>query len=156
MFVSSNSNNIKTINMATAEKTKITIQTTVNAPVEKVFKMWTNPDEIIRWSSPSEEWHTPQAEHEFKPGGRFKYHMEARDKSAGFDFTGKFDLIKPDQQIDYTIDDGRKVTTSFSGSGEQTKIVQTFEAETENTIELQRTGWQGILDNFKKYAEANA
>src|SRR5688500_11854557 len=125
--------------MATAEKTAITIQATVNTPVEKVFKMWTNPDEIVKWSSPSEDWHTSRAEHELKPGGKFNYRMEARDKSAGFDFTGKFDIITPNQQIDYTMDDGRKVTTAFTAAGGQTKIVQTFEAETVNSIEMQRT-----------------
>lgn len=137
-------------------KTTITIQATVNAPVEKVWRVWTNPEEIILWSSPSPEWYTPRASHDLRPGGQFLYRMEARDGSFGFDFGGTFDEIKPNQVLNYTIGDGRKVKTTFKENGGKTEIVQTFEAETENSIEQQRTGWQAILDNFRKYVESHS
>lgn len=78
--------------------------------------------------------------------------MEARDGSFGFDFSGVYDLIEKYRLIEYTIDDGRKVKISFKTENDITEITETFEAENENSIELQRTGWQAILDNFKNYA----
>jgi uncharacterized protein YndB with AHSA1/START domain len=139
--------------MKTAEKTKITIQVTVNAPLSKVWNVWTTPAEIVKWNSPSPEWHSPRAEHELKAGGTFNYRMEARDGSMGFDFGGVFDVVKPNAQLDYTIGDGRKVTTTFTAVNEGTRIVQTFEAEDQNPIEMQRGGWQAIMDSFKAYTE---
>jgi len=140
--------------MTTAEKTMITIQATVNAPVEKVWKTWNAPEHIINWASPSPEWHTPRAEHELREGGKFNFRMEARDGSMGFDFGGVYDVVKTNSRIDYTIGDGRKVKIDFISVGDQTKIIETFEAETENSVEQQRTGWQAILDSFKNYTES--
>lgn len=134
-------------------RTKITIEATINAPIEKIWQLWTNPDDITQWSTPSPEWHTPRATQDLRKGGRFVSRMEARDGSAGFDFGGTYDAVKPNQQLDYTIDDGRKVHTTFSQEGQLTKVTQTFEAESENPIEMQRGGWQAILDSFKRYAE---
>lgn len=141
--------------METKEKTNITIEATVNAPVEKVWKIWNNPEDITKWSTPSPEWHTPRAEHELKAGGKFNFRMEARDGSFGFDFGGVYNVVKPNEQLDYTIGDGRKVFTTFSSQGKQTHIRQTFEAETINPVEMQRGGWQAILNSFKNYAETN-
>lgn len=137
------------------EKEKITIQANVNAPVSKVWNVWTNTNEIVKWSTPSPEWHTSKAEHELKDGGKFNYRMEAKDGSFGFDFGGVFDVVKPNQQLDYTIGDGRKVYINFLSKNNTTKIIQTFEAETENSAEQQRSGWQAILDSFKNYVESN-
>ncbi len=142
--------------MTTAEKTKITVQTTVNAPVEKVFRLWTTPSDITKWNNASADWHTPRAEHELKPGGKFSYRMEARDGSTGFDFGGAFDIVKTNQQIEYTIEDGRKVSIDFIPTGNSTKIIETFEAESMNSVELQRSGWQAIMESFKKYAESHS
>lgn len=139
--------------MTTVNNQTITIQATVQAPVEKVWEVWTNTDEIVKWSSPSPDWYTPRAEHELKPGGRFTYRMEARDGSMGFDFGGVFDVIKPNEYIEYTIGDGRKVSIHFENRGGATHIRETFEAESINSIEQQRSGWQAILDNFKAYTE---
>lgn len=141
--------------MTTTEKTRITVDATVNAPVEKVWSVWTNPDDIIKWNSPSPDWHTPKAQHDLKAGGNFTYRMEARDGSFGFDFGGVFDIVSQNQCLAYTIGDGRKVTISFNAADSTTKIVQTFEAESENSLEMQRAGWQAILDSFKKYVESN-
>lgn len=141
--------------METATKTKITIEATVKAPVEKVWKIWTSPADIVKWSTPSPEWHTSRAEHDLQAGGKFNYRMEAKDGSFGFDFGGVFDVLKENELIEYTIGDGRKVVINFNSNGKETHIVQTFEAETQNPIEMQRSGWQAILDSFKNYTENN-
>lgn len=141
--------------METKDKIAITVQTTIKAPIDKVWKQWTNPDDIIKWNNASEDWHTPRAENDLRAGGRFLSRMEAKDGSTGFDFTGTYDTLKNKELIAYTTDDSRKVKIQFMDAGGQTKVVETFEAENENPIEMQRDGWQAILDNFKKYTEAN-
>lgn len=133
----------------------ITIETTVNAPIEKVWKYWTQPEHIVKWNNASDDWHTPRAENDLQVGGKFLCRMEAKDGSAGFDFNGVYTDIKPNELIAYTIEGGRKVSTSFSANGGATKIVETFEPENENSLEMQRNGWQAILDNFKEYVEKN-
>lgn len=140
--------------METTTKTLITIEATVKASAEKVWKLWTTPSDIIQWNSPSPEWHTPKAEHDLKAGGKFLFRMEARDGSMGFDFGGVYDVVNPNEYLEYTIGDGRKVKINFNSKSSETHIVQTFEAETQNSIDMQRGGWQAILNNFKKYAES--
>ncbi|MBC8045587.1 MAG: SRPBCC family protein [Fimbriimonadaceae bacterium] len=134
----------------------ITVETTVKAPVEKVWKFWTLPEHITKWSNASDDWHTPSAQNDLRVGGTFTSRMEAKDGSIGFDFGGVYDDVKMHALIAYTMGDGRKVTITFSPAGNETKIVETFEAEDTNPPEMQQTGWQAILDNFKKYAEANS
>ncbi|TND09009.1 MAG: hypothetical protein FD123_1863 [Bacteroidetes bacterium] len=141
--------------MTTTEKTSITVEATVNAPVEKVWALWTGPEHITKWNNASDDWHSPKAEHDLKPGGSFLFRMEAKDGSFGFDFGGVYDTVSKNERIEYTIADGRKVKIVFTTQGNTTHITETFEAETENTIELQRGGWQAILNSFKKYAETN-
>jgi uncharacterized protein YndB with AHSA1/START domain len=141
--------------METQEKTIITIETTVNAPVEKVWEYWTKPEHITQWSFASDDWHTPSAENDLRPGGKFASRMEAKDGSAGFDFGGAYDAVTPNEYIEYTMDDGRKVKIHFSGDGDKTRVTETFEAEDTHSIEMQQGGWQAILDNFKKYTEGN-
>ena len=132
----------------------ITIETTVNAPVEKVWHVWNDEGHITKWNSASPDWHTPWAKQDLKPGGSFSFRMEAKDGSFGFDFGGVYDVVKPNECLEYTLGDGRKVKVDFMGNFGETHIVETFEAETTNTVELQRAGWQAILDNFKKYTES--
>ena len=139
--------------METVNKTTITVQGTINAPVEKVWKFWTTPEHITKWNKASDDWHTPFAENDLRVGGKFLSRMEARDGSFGFDFGGVYDKIKVNELIEYTLGDGRKVIINFKSNGNETKVVETFEAENENSIEIQRGGWQAILDNFKKYVE---
>ena len=141
--------------METTQATNITVENTVNAPVEKVWKCWTSPEHIIRWNNASEDWHTPTAENDLRVGGKFTSRMESKDGSMGFDFGGVYDEVVTHELISYEITGGRKVKIIFSAQGNQTKVTETFEAETENSIELQRGGWQAILDNFKKYTETN-
>lgn len=139
--------------MEKMESAKITVQATIQMPVNKVWELWTLPEHIMEWNNASEEWHTPRAVNDLRPGGRFLSRMEARDGSAGFDFSGVYETVSPGELIEYLLDDGRKVKINFSSPGNETTIVETFEAETENSEELQRSGWQSILDNFKRYAE---
>ena len=137
----------------TTNATQITVEATVNAPVEKVWKTWSEPQHITKWCAASEDWHAPKAENDLRTGGKFSTRMEAKDGSFGFDFGGVYDNVKKNELIEYTMGDGRKVQVTFSPSGSQTKIVETFEAESTNPVEMQRGGWQAILDNFKKYTE---
>jgi len=137
------------------EATKITVSTTVNVPVEKAWQLWSEPAHIVKWNSASEDWHTPKAENDLRTGGKFSSRMEAKDGSMGFDFGGEYSDVQPHKKIAYGMSDGRKVDISFEANGNQTTIHQTFDAETQNPVEMQRGGWQSIMDNFKKYAEAN-
>ena len=141
--------------MNATEKINITVATTVNAPVVKVWEFWTNPKHITNWNNASDDWHTPRAENDLRVGGKFLSRMEAKDGSMGFDFNGVYDEVKTNELIAYTMEDGRKVKINFEDLGNETNITETFEAENENPVELQRGGWQSILDNFKKYTEEN-
>jgi uncharacterized protein YndB with AHSA1/START domain len=139
--------------METKTKTIIKIHTEVNVPVEKVWKYWISAEDIIHWNHASIDWHTPKAANDFRIGGSFNFRMEAKDGSMGFDFGGVYDKIVLLKQIEYTLGDGRKVKIQFTTESGKTKISESFEAENENPVEMQRNGWQSILDNFKKYAE---
>lgn len=141
--------------METQTKTVITIETTINAPVEKVWENWTNPKHITQWNNASDDWHTPRAENDLRVGGSFSSRMEAKDGSMGFYFGGIYDVITNHEYIAYTLGDGRKVNVNFTADGSSTKVVESFEAESTNPVEMQRGGWQAILDNFKKYTEGN-
>lgn len=139
----------------TTDKTMITVTATVNAPVEKVWKFWSQPEHIKKWNNASDDWHTPSAENDLRKGGKFSARMEAKDGSFGFDFGGTYDEVKTHELIAYTLGDGRTVEIHFNREGDTTKVVETFVAETQNSVELQQGGWQAILDNFKKYTESN-
>lgn len=135
------------------EKLVITVSVTVRAPLQRVWELFTEPLHIIHWNHASDDWQTSYAESDFRTGGAFLSRMEARDGSEGFDFTGKFTEIIPGNSIASTLDDGRNVHVSFCEKGDTTLVTESFEAEDQNSAELQRSGWQAILDNFKKYAE---
>jgi uncharacterized protein YndB with AHSA1/START domain len=139
--------------MNATEKINITVEATVNAPVEKVWNFWTSPEHIIKWNSPSEDWHTPKAENDLRVGGSFTSRMEAKDGSFGFDFGGVYDEVKTNELITYTLGDGRKVEIQFTANGDNTTVTESFDTESENPVEMQRAGWQAILENFKKYTE---
>jgi uncharacterized protein YndB with AHSA1/START domain len=140
-------------NMDSKERTIISVQAMIDAPVELVWKNFTTPDDITRWNYASDDWQTPHAENDLRAGGKFLSRMEAKDGSYAFDFEGIYDIVKTNEYIEYHIVDGRKVKIVFSPVGKETKIVQSFEAEAVNSVEQQRTGWQAILNNFKKYVE---
>jgi uncharacterized protein YndB with AHSA1/START domain len=140
--------------METTAKTVITIAAMVHAPVEKVWNLWNGPEHIVKWAAASDDWHTTKSENDLREGGAFSSRMEAKDGSFGFDFGGIYDVIKPYELITYTLGDSRKVEIIFEQEDDATKITQHFEAEGTNPVEMQRGGWQAILNNFKKYAEA--
>lgn len=133
----------------------ISVETTVKAPIEKVWEFWTGTQHVKQWNTALESWHTPKAENDLRIGGKFVYRMEAKDGSFGFDFGGIYDQVRENEYIEYTLEDGRKVTISFTAEGSETKVVETFEPETENPVDMQRGGWQAIMDNFKKYTESS-
>ena len=145
----------KKLNMETAAKTAITVEATVKAPVEKVWKYWNEPKHITKWCQASDDWHAPHAENDLREGGQFKTTMAAKDGSFSFDFGGEYTKVQQHKAINYTMSDGRKVQLTFSPNGNETRVVETFDAENTHSLEQQKTGWQAILDSFKKYTEQN-
>ncbi|HQE34112.1 MAG TPA: SRPBCC family protein [Flavobacterium alvei] len=136
----------------TAKKT-ITVETLIKAPIEKIWEFWTNPEDITKWCTASEDWHTTRAENNLKTGGKFLTRMEAKDGSFSFDFEGIYTDVITNEKIGYTTLDDRKVDITFSQTESGIQITETFEAENENPIEMQKMGWQAILNNFKTYIE---
>lgn len=133
----------------------ITVEVKVNAPLEKVWAYWTNPQHIVNWNYASEDWHAPNASNDLRVGGKFNSRMEAKDGSMGFDFEGEYTRVEQHLEIEYVLADARKVNIRFDPNGKETTVTETFDPENENTLELQRAGWQAILDNFKRYTESN-
>lgn len=133
----------------------ITVETTVKAPVEKVWKYWSEPQHVTKWCQASDDWHAPKAESDLRVGGKFTTTMAAKDGSFSFDFGGTYTKVEPNKTIEYDMDEARKVWISFLGNGSETKVVETFVPENQNPLDMQKAGWQAILDNFKKYTENN-
>lgn len=136
-------------------KNAITVETMITAPLSKVWEYWNQPEHITKWAFGSDDWEAPAAENDVRTGGKFKTTMSAKDKSASFDFAGIYSLVKERELIEYDMSDGRHVKIEFSEQPEGVKVIETFDPENENTEELQRSGWQSILNNFKKYVERN-
>lgn len=138
-----------------ATTTPITVATTVHAPLEKVWNMFNTPAHVTQWCFASDDWHTPSASSDFVIGGKSTTRMEAKDGSFGFDFGWTYNNIIPQQLVAYTMEDGRKAEVIFEEVNGSVTVTETFDPETENPHEMQRGGWQAILDNFRKYVEAN-
>ena len=136
-------------------KTKITVECTIKSSLDKVWDFWTIPEHIMQWNHASDDWYTPKATNNLIVGGRFCYTMAAKDGSFSFDFEGTYKEVIEKKSIKYTLDDDREVSIDFIAIGDTIEIVESFEAETQNTIELQQSGWQAILNNFKKLVENN-
>jgi uncharacterized protein YndB with AHSA1/START domain len=132
---------------------EIRIEVELGCSIEKAWKCWTEPDCIVLWNHASEDWRCPSAANDLRAGGAFSYRMEAVDGSAGFDFGGVYTAVEEGKLIASVLGDGRKLRVSFEEAAGRTRVVETFEAEDENPPELQRKGWQAILDNYKKVAE---
>lgn len=132
---------------------KITVETAVKAPLQRVWDAWNNPEDIKRWNAASEDWHTPSSSVDLREGGKFSARMEARDGSMGFDFEGTYTRVVPKRLIEYRIADGREVSIEFRELHGRVQVRETFEAETQNPPEMQRGGWQSILDSFARYVE---
>lgn len=139
--------------MGTSNPTKVTVQAIIQAPIEKVWRYWTESEHITKWNQASEDWHAPKAENDLRVGGKFLTRMESKDGNMGFDFSGTYDVVRQHEAISYTMGDGRKVDITFIDQGNQTKVVETFDAESTHPVEFQQAGWQAIMDSFKKYTE---
>lgn len=135
---------------------KITVETTVSAPMEHVWNCWITPQHITKWAHASDDWHAPWAENDLRKGGIFTTRMEAKDGSMGFDLTGEYTDVAEHRYIAFTMGDGRKVEVTFTPTPEGVHIAETFDAESLNSPEMQRSGWQAILNEFKKYAEPHS
>jgi len=131
----------------------ITVQSNIDAPIEKVWECWTSPIHITKWNNASDDWHTPYAENDLRTGGKFKSTMAAKDGSMSFDFEGEYTLVENFKTINYVMADGRKVQVTFALPASGVEVIESFDPETVNPEEMQRDGWQAILNNFKKYVE---
>ena len=138
------------------ESNVVTISTLVDAPIERVWELWTDPEHIKQWNHASDDWHTTEAENDLRVGGKFRSRMEAKDQSMGFDFEGVYEEVEVNELIQYRLEDERRVRISFTSEGDQTKVVEVFDADSMNPVELQRQGWQAILDNFTRYANGKS
>jgi uncharacterized protein YndB with AHSA1/START domain len=134
---------------------KITIQATISADRKKVWDFYTNPDHITKWNFATDDWHCPNATNDMRVGGKYLARMEAKDGSFGFDFEAVYEEIIEGEKFTFTMTDGRQATVNFKKLSDKTEVTVIFDPETENPVELQREGWQAILNNFKKYAETN-
>jgi len=132
---------------------RITVETLVNASLNTVWEAWNNPDDINQWNAASDDWHTTRSTVDLREGGKLSARMEAKDGSAGFDFEGTYTRVVPQKLVEYRMMDGREVKVQFSEFEDGVRVTETFEAETENEPELQRQGWQAILDNFARHVE---
>jgi uncharacterized protein YndB with AHSA1/START domain len=134
---------------------KITVETSVAAPVENVWRAWTTPADIMQWNAASDDWHTISATVDLRVGGTFSSRMEAKAGDMGFDFAGRYTNIKPQQMIEYALEDDRVVLVEFIAGDNEVTVRETFDAESTLSPERQRAGWQAILDSFARYVEAN-
>jgi uncharacterized protein YndB with AHSA1/START domain len=132
---------------------KITVETVVKAELGKVWDAWSDPVDIKQWNAPQEDWHTTRSSVDLREGGKFLARMEAKDGSMGFDFEGTYTRVVPHKTIECRLSDGREVKVEFVEQPGGVLVRETFDAETENSPELQRTGWQAILNNFTRYME---
>lgn len=131
--------------------TKITVQSTVAAPVEKVWRAYTNPEDIKQWNAASDDWHTTKATVDLREGGAFSSRMEAKDGSMGFDFAGTYTKIVEHKLIEYSFGDRTGLVEFAPGPKGGTSICVTFDSESTHPVEQQRSGWQAILDNFARH-----
>lgn len=131
---------------------KITVETTVAAPVETVWRAYTTPADIMQWNTASDDWHTTRASVDLREGGAFSSRMEAKDGSFGFDFAGTYTKVVPLSRLEYALGE-RAALVQFSPAGDGTHVSVTFDSEPSHSIEQQRVGWQAILDNFKRHVE---
>jgi len=138
----------------TGIETTITVETTVKATVEHVWKLWTTPADIMEWNNPSDDWYNLLVEVDLKDEGRFLFRMQSKDGSEGFDYSGKYDKVKSSELIELTTTDGRKTINTFIPNGDETIVTETFEAETKTPLDIQRDFCQKVLNNFKQYAES--
>ena len=132
---------------------KIKVSALIHSPAARVWECYNRPEHIVKWNSATPDWHTPRAENDLRVGGRFLSRMEAKDGSSGFDFEGVYDTVRENEEIAYTLADGRKVRITMEENGSTTNMAIVFDSDTVYPPEAQQQGWQAILNNFKKYCE---
>jgi len=137
------------------DTTPITINAHIAATLDKVWAFYTKPEHITQWNFADDSWHCPSAKNDLRKGGKYLARMEAKDGSFGFDFEAVYDEVIPEEKMVFTLEDGRKTAVLFEESNAETKVTITFDAEKENSLEMQKNGWQAILNNFKKYTESH-
>lgn len=131
---------------------KITIETTIAAPIEEVWHAWTTPEDIKQWNAASDDWHTVAASVDLRVGGAFTSRMEAKDGSFGFDFAGTYTKVVPHQLLECSLGD-RDLVVEFVSSASGVTVRETFEADAGHSVEQQRQGWQAILDRFARHVK---
>lgn len=136
--------------------TPLTVTTTIDAPISKVWECWNEPQHITQWAFATDGWYAPKAENDLIVGGTFTTVMAAKDGSAQFDFSGTYTVVKPQEKIEYDMSDGRHVAIEFVKTENGVEVTETFDPENENDLKMQQDGWQAILDNFKSYVEKKA
>ena len=141
------------VNRTHEERMKITVEARVRASADRVWAAWTTPADITQWNAASDDWHTPHSTNDLRVGGTFCHRMEARDGSAGFDFVGTFQVVDLPHRLEFMLEDNRTVAVTFEQDGPHIRVVETFDAEDVHSAELQRAGWQSILDRFASYVE---
>lgn len=132
----------------------IEISCDIESDLSTCWEAWTSPEQIVNWKFANADWHCPSAENDCRSGGSFSWRMEAKDQSMGFDYAGKYSQVEPHHRIGIELEDKRKVSINFEQIGTKTRITEQFEVEDVNSADLQKQGWQAILDNFKKYTES--
>ena len=137
-----------------SEFVKITVSAEVHKPIATVWESWTDPKHIVNWNFASDDWHCPSAENDIRTGGKFSAVMAAKDGSFSFEFGGVYSFVDAQKTIEYKMGDGRSVSIAFESKGNLTTVTETFDAETQNPVEMQKGGWQSIMNNFKKYTES--
>ena len=135
---------------------KITVEILVKADLAKVWRAWNTPADIVEWNAASEDWHTTRSEVDLRAGGKFSARMEAKDGSEGFDFEGTYTRVVPRELVAYRMSDGREARVEFHPQEGGVLVRETFDAEDENPAEMQRQGWQAILDSFRRHVEAKS
>ena len=132
---------------------KIRVEVSVSAPIDTVWAAYVTPEDIIQWNAASDDWHTTSSTVDLRPGGKFSSRMEAKDGSFGFDFAGEYTNVITNELIEYGFGD-RVASIRFQEQANAVKVTVEFDAETENPVEMQRKGWQAILNNFKRHVES--
>ena len=135
------------------ERTNITVDALVDADIKKTWEYYNNPAHITQWNFATDDWCCPRSENDLRVGGKLISRMEAKDGSFGFDLVAIYDEVVPYRKIRSHLEDGREVIVDWTDKGNQTMISIQFEAEEMNPVDMQRNGWQAILNNFKKYTE---
>lgn len=133
---------------------KIVVETTVAAPIEKVWRAYTSPEDIKQWNAASADWHTTAATVDLRVGGAFSSRMEAKDGSMGFDFAGTYTKVVKHRLIEYSFGD-RAAQVEFAESPKGIRVRVSFDSESTHSVAQQRDGWQAILNNFARHVEAS-